>query len=443
MTNKAGIGTLITEEHELATSALDLFSIPPIEATQLGGQEQTVYLNNPLTNEGPYEFLVVNNSTDFIMLDQTCLCGEVEILGANNAKVKEANKNISVVNNFPQALFKQVEVYLNNTCVTDLSTPSYPFKAYLENHLSYGNDVKDTTLRAKEMFMRDEAGKEGKDMADFADFKGTDGLTKRAIAIRNKISFNMKLHVDILGSVRYLLPGVEMKIKLIRSDDKFPLISTDDSFKIHFRKLELKIRRITLTPNIAAAIENKLQSEPARYPIALSKIKTHSIPTGTSSAQISQIIRGKLPRSFFFGFVAQDAYDGVMSKNPFMFQHFKLSQLNVYINGTPIHPMPLTPKWDNNECVPEYTRFLDNIGLHQNHSNGITLEDFKTNTLLFCYDLSPDLCNSFYKHAPEEGTIDVSLSFGSALTENINLVFFSTYDETVLIDKDRNVVMTI
>ena len=112
MTNKAGIGTLITEEHELATSALDLFSIPPIEATQLGGQEQTVYLNNPLTNEGPYEFLVVNNSTDFIMLDQTCLCGEVEILGANNAKVKDTNKNISVVNNFPQALFKQVEVYL-------------------------------------------------------------------------------------------------------------------------------------------------------------------------------------------------------------------------------------------------------------------------------------------------------------------------------------------
>jgi len=442
MTNKSGVGTLVTEEHELATSALDLFSVPAIEASQLNGQEFTVYPIAPLTNDGPYEFIVVNNSTDFIMLDQTSLYGEVEVLGAANAKVKETNKGVSCVNNFPQALFRQVEMYLNNTCVSDLSMPSYPFKAYLENHLSYDKDVKDTTLAAREMYIRDTAGKEGNDMEELADFKGNDGLTTRAIMLRHKICFNMKLHVDMLGSVKYLLPGVEMKIKLLRSDDKFSLLSTDETFKVHMKRLELKVRRITLAPNIAAAIENKLQNEPARYPIALSKIKTHPIPTGTSSIHVPQIVRGKLPRSFIFGFVNAESYDGSWKKNPFMFEPFGVSQLNVHINGVPIHPMPLQLKWDANEGVLEYTRFLNNIGLHQNHSNGITIQDFKKNTALFCYDLSPDLCNSFYKHAPEEGTIDISLSFATATANNITIVFFATYDETVFIDKDRNVAIS-
>ena len=442
MTKKSGIGTLITEEHELGTSALDLFSVPPVERTQRQGQEHNIFLSHPLTNEGPYEFLIPGNATDFVMLDKTALYGEVEILGPANVKVKDTNLGVSVVNNFPQALFKQVEISLNGVCVSDLSTPTYPYKAYLENHLSYGRDIKETTLLAKEMYVQDEPGKEGDTMTDLADFKGTDGVTKRAIMIRNKICFNMKLHLDMLGSTRHLIPGVDIKIKLIRGDDKFAMLSTDASFKINLKLLQLKIRRISVAPEIVSEIENGLLTEPVKYPIALSRLKAHSIASGTTSFQVQSIMRGKLPRSFIFGFLEADAFEGSYTKNPFMFKHFNLSLMNVHINGVPVHSMPITPKWENTECVDEYSRFLDNIGLHQNHTNGITLEDFKSNTVLFCYDLSPDLCNSFYKHAVEEGNVDISVSFASATTKNIVLLLYSTYDELVLIDKDRNVAIS-
>lgn len=448
MSNKpAGIGQLITEEHELGTSALDLFSLPPVEATQLQGREQTVYMTTPLTNNGPYEFILPNDSADFIMLDQTTLYGEVEVVDADGVKVKAANTDTTLVNNFPQTLFKQIELYLNGTCVSDLSTPTYAFKAYLENHLSYPEDIKKTTLFAKELYAKDEAGHEGETIA--ADYlkdkitnKSEDGMTLRHIMARNTIVFNMKLHIDMLGSVRYLIPGVEMKLKLIRNDDKFSILSANGGFKINFKTLQLKVRRITLTPEIAAAIENNLTKEPAKYPIALSKIKTYSINSGNSSVHVSQIINGKLPRSFMFGFVSTEAFDGSMSHNPFMFKHYDLSSLNVYINGEPIHPIALQPKWDNYDCLPEYTRFLDNIGMHQLNTNGITLNDFKSNTCLFCYDLSPDLCNSFYKHPIERGIVDISATFKKALPHNVYLVLFATYDELVLIDKDRSVIMS-
>ena len=448
MSNKpAGVGQLITEEHELGTSALDLFSLPPVESTQLQGREQTVYMTTPLTDSGPYEFILPNDSQDYIMLDETTLYGEVEVVDGDGAMVKAAAADTTLVNNFPQTLFRQVELYLNGTCVSDLSTPTYAFKAYLENHLSYPEDVKKTTLFAKELYAKDEPGSEGDSIA--ADYlkeklvnKSQDGATLRHIMARNTIIFNMKLHVDILGSVRYLIPGVELKLKLIRNEDKFSLLSANGGFKIKFKTLQLKVRRITLAPEIANAIENNLSKEPAKYPIALSKIKTFAINSGNSSVHVSQIINGKLPRSFFFGFVATEAFDGKIDRNPFMFKHYDISQLNVYINGEPIHPIALQPKWENFGCLPEYTRFLDNIGMHQTHTNGISLNDFKSNTCLFCYDLSPDLCNSFYKHPIERGIVDIAATFSKPLPCNVYLVLFSTYDELVLIDKDRSVLMS-
>jgi len=438
MSNKApGIGQIIEEEHEQGTSALDLFSLPPVESTQLQGREQTVFLNAPLNNTGPYEFILKNESMDYIMLDQTMLYGEVEVVDAAGVKVKADDKATTLTNNFPQTLFKQVELYLNDVCVSDLSTPTYAYKAYLENHLSYPKDVKATTLSVKEMYIQDKTSEEAEQMvADYTKNLTSGGVYERAACARKKICFLMKLHVDMLGSVRYLIPGVEIKLRLIRNDDKFSIISTS-TYSVNFKKLELKVRRITLAPEIATAMENGLTKEPAKYPIALSKIKTYTINSNNTSANISQIIDGKLPRSFLFGLVSTAAYDGEFKSNPFMFKNYDISEFNVYINGEPIHSMSIRPDWDN--CLPEYDRFLKNIGMHETHTNGITLEDYKANTCLFCYDLSPDLCNSFYKHPMEKGVVDIRMNFKTALPNNVYLVLYATYDELVAIDKNRSV----
>jgi len=440
MANKSGVGTLITEEHELGTSALDLFSDPPMETTQLAAKEQVVYLTSPINDNGPYEFIVPNDSTDFIQLDQTELYGTIHVQKADGNDLDDTTFT-SVVNNFPQTLFKQVELYLNGTCVSDLSTPTYAYKAYLENHLSYGTDIKETTLHDRELYIKDTAKDEGDGTAttSIKDKFTVTGIGKRQVILRKAYSFNMKLHVDFLGSVRYLIPGVEMKLKLIRNSDNFSLISAAAGCKIVFKKLELKIRRIVLDPQIGATIESNLEKTPAKYPIALSKVNTFAINSTIQSIQIPNTIRGKLPRSFIFGLVRAEGYDGNIARNPFVFKNFGLNYFNVYINGEPLHPNPVQPNWDDNNCVNEYVRFLNNIGMHQTHSNGITLEDYKENTCLFAYDLSPDLCNSFYRHPTEHGVVDISLSFKTALAANVKLVMYATYDEMVLIDKNRSV----
>lgn len=445
MSNKSanGVGSLVNEEHELATNSLDFFSMPPTESAQVVGRDHTIYMTTPLTDEGPYEFIVNNDSTDFIQLDHTYLIGEVEVVGkADGVLLKAADKSTSIVNNFPQTLFKQIELYLNGVCVSDLSTPTYAYKAYLENHLSYGKDIKDTTLLARELYLKDTAGKEGPVVADYVSTNADSGIGKRAKYAHQTICFNMKPHIDFLGSVKYLVPGVEMRLKLIRNSDSFSIMSKSDDYKIKFKKLELKVRRIVLQPQYYEAVEKGLTAEPAKYPIAMSKIKQYLINAGVVNAYIPQIIRGKIPRSFIFGFVEAESYDGAVANNPFTFKNMDITNLNVYLNGEPLHPNALSPKWEGMQCVSEYVRFLDNIGMHQNHTNDISIEDFKANTCLFAYDMSPDLCNSFYKHETESGELTISVAFKNALAKNTYLVLYSTYDEVVVIDKNRQVAIT-
>ena len=53
MADKHGIGTLVNESYELATDALDLFTLPPKEMALIHGKEVTIYPATVLTSDGP------------------------------------------------------------------------------------------------------------------------------------------------------------------------------------------------------------------------------------------------------------------------------------------------------------------------------------------------------------------------------------------------------
>ena len=154
------------------------------------------------------------------------------------------------------------------------------------------------------------------------------------------------------------------------------------------------------------------------------------------------MVRGKLPRSFILGFINAKSVDSNIAKNPFVFEHFKLNYLNVQVNAEPINNPVLQPNYATENYTREYAWFLDNLGLHQNLTIGITKEDFKHNSCFYPFDLSPDLNNNITLHGIESGTIDAHIGFETALTENIYLMMIASYDEIISIDKNRNVTIS-
>jgi hypothetical protein len=441
MADKRGIGTFVNEQHELASDSIDLYTIPPIDKSQIHGKEQTLYPTSVLTSEGPIEFLIPSDSTDFTALHLTRLEGEIEIVKSSDGTALAATDKISIVNLLPHALFKQIECSIKDIQINDLSTPTYPYKSFIETHLTYSPDLKKTTLKDCECYIPDTAGKENSILLSGDDInKGF--VERQKLFIGKKINFSIVPHIDFFQSPRLLIPGCDIKLKFIRSDDSFCLIQETPIGKIKINNLRLRVRRITLDPSYASMILNKLNSTPVAYPIVSSKIKTSLINSGVKLQQISQMVRGKLPRSFLLCFVSAKAFDGNVNKNPFVFENFKINYLNVFLNGEAINPTVFQPEFTTENYTREYRWFLDNIGLHQHFTNGVTKEDFKNNSCFFPFDLSPDLCNNVILQGIQDGTIDVHVGFETPLTENIYCLMLGSYDEMISIDKNRNVIIS-
>ena len=434
--SKAGVGTFITENHELASSGLALFDQPIIDSSLIQGKFITIYPSSVLQDNGPFDFIIPSDGQDFTDLPFTRLEGCIEILNLAGVTLTETDIN-AYVNLLPQSLFKQIEVSVNNTQIADLSTPTYAFKSYIETVLTYPKDAKDTTLLL-EHFNKDTLEKEN----IFTLLNSISFNKRNQFAKKGKIYFSMLLHIDFFHSTKLLLPGCEIKLKFIRNSDTFSLLGDTLQAKIKFHELKLMIRRVTVEPTIASKIEDAINKTPAIYPITQSKIKTFLIPKDVRQERISNIFRGVLPISIIVGFVTTDAANGTINANPFKFEHFKLNHFQMYINGDPLLTEAFQPDFANSKFFREYRWFMDNLGwAHDKESNGVTMEEFKTNTFFLPFDLSPDLSNGATLSQLKEGSLDVLVSFNENLAQNVQMIVFATFNELLLIDKDRNVTL--
>jgi len=263
MMDNRGTGTFVTDETELTTGSLDLYTVPSTEKVLEEGKTIEVNTVSALTNTGPYEFRICRDPDNYLALNQTKLCGTVRVLQNDNSEVP-ANGSLSIPNLFPQTLFGQVEFYVEGVNVNDAGTATYPIKAFLETLFSYDEGAKKTHL-VMAGWHQDTAGHEHDVPLLSAESTKTANLafTERISHIAGKdYHFNMILHVDFLQSQRYLIPNTEILIKLHRNPDTYSLMAPSMNNKIVFKDLKLHIRKIKLEKILVTAILNKLPNEP-------------------------------------------------------------------------------------------------------------------------------------------------------------------------------------
>lgn len=437
-----GVGSRVLELSEEMSDGLDIFSAPPEDTSVLFGKTVVNHLVTALNeNNNVFEFVVPSEGHDYTYLPYSRLEGEIKIIkttAGGNVAVG-ANDLVAPINLMASALFRQAECELNGVQVSDLSSPLFHYKAYFETLLTYGIDAKSTHLRAC-LYHADTISKEETMTDDCASFK------HRRLWIRqnadNILYFSTPIHIDFFDSKKYLIPGVTMKLKFFKNDDKFLLMSATDTWKVQIKSLVLKTRKLTIHPSIVEKHQELIQKQPALYPIAQSRINNFTLNAGLSSTVLSGIFRGKLPRSIIIGLVKADAFHGSFDTNPWFFQPFGVSSVRLVINGIPTPTETFQPNFANGKCMDLYRHFLDNLGIsHENESNMVTYEMFKTNTTLYAYDLSPDLCNSYHKHIETTGNINLDLQFSAALTDNVVVVVFGTFNEIVKIDASGQVTI--
>ena len=436
-----GVGSTVLELSEEMSDGLDLFDHPKADTSIISGKTIEHHLVTALNeNNQVFEFVIPSEGHDYTYLPLTRLEGELKVekttVGGGAVGV---NDLVAPVNLMALALFKQAECELNGVQINDLTSPTFHYKNYFETMLTYGHDAKSTHLRAC-LYHPDNVGNEEVMTAANSSF-----VKRRNFLRQNNDStfeFSTPIHIDFFDSRRFLIPGETIKIKLIKNDDKFLLMSATDTWKLSIKSLRIVTKKLTIHPTIVEKHREMIQKQPVIYPIAQSKIKTYNINQGISATNLSGIFRGKLPRSIIIGFVKSDAFLGSYTTNPFLFQPFDVSYLALVVNGTPTPARVFQPDFTNGKCIREYRHLLDNLGIfHENESNMIDFETFKSNLALFCFDLSPDHCNSYHHHIDQSGFVNLDLQFKTALAQNITVIVFATFNETVQIDASGQVTL--
>ena len=135
-------------------SELDLFAVPP---TQTSIEEGGWIEHQPLTSldsGGRIEFILPGTGDAYLDLANTNLLVRAKIVNGNGTYIG-SDIPVAPANNRLHPLFRQVDIYLNDTLVTP-SSNTYPFRSYVETLLSYA-EAKKTQLTSQ-LWYKDMAG---------------------------------------------------------------------------------------------------------------------------------------------------------------------------------------------------------------------------------------------------------------------------------------------
>ena len=390
---------------ECAKSELDLLHTPETQAMILNGKW-----------------------VDYIDLSETYLYTEVKIVAEKDgADVKDTDK-IAPANYFLHSLFNQVEISLNNKLVTG-SVTGYAYRSIIEALLNHGEDAKKSHLQSA-LFYKDTAGKMDEKETDNA------GFVKRRANIKKTIEMYGRIHADVFFQNRYLLNNVNLQIKMVRNRANFCLIGEGD-FKINILKAVLFVRKAKINPQVMLAHASILEKSSAKYPIR----RVETVTKDLSSYTLDNITTGPLPSRIVFGMVEADAYNGVIGKNPFNFQHFNLSRIAFSVDGEIGPYKPIECEYDNNKYVRAYHSLFTGVDKSVTiNGNFIERDEYPNGYCLYAFDLTPDLCNGEHFNLIRSGNLRINLDFKSALKTPVNGILYLEYQNIIEINKNRQIV---
>ncbi len=413
-------------------SELDLFSAPLKQESIESGCWVELKPVASLSNSAIIEFHSSGSSDDYQDPSNMFLQLKARIKKADGSNIPAAAP-VGPVNNWMNALFKEAVMTLNGTHIAHFN---YAYKSDIEIKTSFGEAAKKTHLSSLLWF---------KDTNDLDSLTTNTGFVARqAYTVESKVvDMCGKLHLDITNQDKYLPNGVDMDIKLVRSSDAFALMSDgSEAFKVEIVDASLFVRRVKLFPEVQAAHIKAFERAPARYAIRRGEVKTYTLTAGGRSFTQENLYNGQLPKRLIVAMVDNSAFNGEQKENPFNYKHNDLTNLAIYVDGKQIPSKPLRPDFANKQYARAYVNLAQATGkFFQDEDNDITREDFGKGYALFAFDLTPDLSADSDVHGHlTRGNLRIELGFKNNLTETITLLVYGEFDNTVLIDRNRNVV---
>ena len=273
---------------------------------------------NPIQKDAPLEFQLGPWHDRFVDTSSIRICGQLRLkkVAANGTTSNTANTDdVSVVSCFPLAMFKSLSVTLNETEVMDLRNPCYPFKCYMDTICSYSPNAC-ATVTSTQYFTKQTIGSE--DNNEKPSDNGTDtsgyGINKKFVIGDKLVEFISSTFCEMFNSQRLLIPGIQVKMRYLPSEQNFPLLSNKNNkgkYRLELINAKILAKLVTVEQSVIPRLMSKLDSgDNCLYPFVRTSVTVHSVPANVTSFDFPALFNGALPTQILAGFLGNDNFEG-------------------------------------------------------------------------------------------------------------------------------------
>lgn len=445
------------ETTEVLKSELELFSVHPTQTSVEETRFVQYFPQTTLDRGGPIVFHIPPLEKEYLDPSKTFLYLKTRILSESGGvlpKVKSAQDNavpkqsyVFPINYFHATCFKTVDIYLNNKNISANDT-LYPYRAYIETLLSNTKDSKLEQLKAA-LYYQDKTPMD--EVSESLTKTGNAQTTNTGALLRfTKTKFSNpfetfgRIHSEIFCQDKLLTGDVDLSIKFHRADNAFCLMSQDDTarYTISIDKAVLYVCQKRISASIREAHQIALQTRNLKYPVKKCQMKFFTRGAHRSDISEPNLVNGVLPKRITFALVDSDAFSGSLSKNPFNFQHFNLSNITLRKNGENIPFQAIEMDYETKCVMQGYLALLEgSSNLFRERSLDIQpMSDFTNGGFsIYCFDISQGHDHSKSFDLVETGNISLELKLAKTSDTSITIVTHLEYDAIIEIDKDGGV----
>ena len=250
------------------------------------------------------------------------------------------------------------------------------------------------------------------------------------------------IYIPFFDSENLLLNNMNLDIELVRNTPEFILYdeTKDASYKIEIRNPTLTVRRYKPAAPFLNSLIRNLEKSKCKYAFRNIDMKATNFSKDLTRLTIPNITTGQIPSRIIFAFVDSEGFKGNYKRNPFFFQHFDLKEVNLYVNSEKYPGIPIIYDFNKQITSPGYEFYMEQLGIHQSKTNGISKTDFENGYTIFVFDLTSDLSASQDHFSMiQTGDIFAEFNFDKPLQKEITCVVYTEFEKLLEIDQFRNV----
>ena len=445
----------------MVSSDLDLFMTPPT----FGGVENVEWIDyrpvNAVGLTGTIDFRIPASGMHYIDMKRSLLYWKgqaVDETGADTDAAKIAAQKIAPINNILHSVFSQVDVTLNQKLISSHNT-DYHYKAEMESLLMYDASAQRSQMQSAG-FYEDEPSQTIDPLTDPLVIKtepagaATEfrykvanplynaGLAQRYTNYLLNADFIGPLFADLFEQDRLLINGVELGVKLYRSDPKF-YIKGGKAYQIKFTDIVLKVCKVKLSPQLLLSHEKMLETVPAKYPYSRSELKRILMPVNSPTFRVDNLFQNRVPSKLIVTGVDTSASNGSLTSNPYRFNIDNMTA-TLKVDGVNVpFQNPLTAggtRLPGGGTTKDATAYFSCFqGLGRDNTDFGTSRDRVDQNGFFCFDLNGvgESLDAF----PLIKRGEVSLEFTFEGNHSKSMLALAYFPDMYQIDKARNVMI--